>query len=118
VPATSPSQRRAEQGQVRPARRNECAEVKHHNDFRPSTNARIVAQIQRLAARLQSALTHRAVIDQAIGIMISRSGVSHDDPNARLRLLSRREHTKLAVVAEGIVRVAVRRARARDFEQT
>ena len=41
-------------------------------------NAQILAQTQRLAATLQSALTNRAVIDQAIGILMSRSGVSAD----------------------------------------
>ena len=81
-------------------------------------NAQILAQTQRLAARLQSALTNRAVIDQAIGILMSRSGVSPDEAFARLRLLSQREHAKVAVVADGIVREAVRRARARHTEQT
>ena len=63
-------------------------------------NAQILAQTQRLAANLQAALTNRAVIDQAIGIMMSRSGVSADEAFARLRELSQQEHTKVAVVAE------------------
>ena len=81
-------------------------------------NAQVLAQTQRLAGRLQSVLTNRAVIDQAIGILMSRSGVSQDEAFSRLRLLSQREHAKVAVVAEGIVREAVRRARARHTEQT
>src|SRR6478609_4546712 len=76
-------------------------------------NAQVLAQTQRLAGRLQSVLTNRAVIDQAIGILMSRSGESQDEAFSRLRLLSQREHVKVAVVAEGIVREAVRRARAR-----
>jgi AmiR/NasT family two-component response regulator len=81
-------------------------------------NAQILAQTQRLAARLQSVLTNRAVIDQASGILMSRSGVSQDEAYARLRLLSQREHAKVTVVAENIVHEAVRRARARRTEQT
>ena len=76
-------------------------------------NAQILAQTQRLAANLQAALTNRAVIDQAIGIMMSRAGVSSDDAFARLRKLSQQEHLKVAAVAAGIVQEAVRRARAR-----
>ena len=48
-------------------------------------NAQILAQTQRLAATLQAALTNRAVIDQAIGILMSRSGVSADEAFTRLR---------------------------------
>ena len=48
-------------------------------------NAQILAQTQRLAAKLQSALTNRAVIDQAIGILMSRSGVTADEAFSRLR---------------------------------
>ena len=81
-------------------------------------NAQVLAQTQRLAGRLQSVLTNRAVIDQALGILMSRSGESQDEAFSRLRLLSQREHVKVAVVAEGIVREAVRRARARHAEQT
>ena len=75
-------------------------------------NAQILAQTQRLAATLQSALTNRAVIDQAIGILMSRSGVSADQAFDRLRALSQTRNTKLAVVAARVVREAVRRARA------
>jgi AmiR/NasT family two-component response regulator len=37
-----------------------------------------MAQTQRLAAQLQSALETRGVIDRAIGIMMSRSGGTED----------------------------------------
>jgi GAF domain-containing protein len=76
-------------------------------------NAQILAQTQRLAANLRAALTHRAVIDQAIGILMSRSGVSAEEALTRLRDLSQREHTKLAEVAAEIVQAAVKRARSR-----
>ena len=37
-------------------------------------NARVLANARRLTSELQAALTTRAVIDQAVGIIISRSG--------------------------------------------
>ena len=80
-------------------------------------NAQILAQTQRLAAKFQSAMTNRAVIDQAIGILMSRSGVTQDEAQARIRLLSQRENTKMAAAADGIVTEAVRRARARRTEE-
>jgi AmiR/NasT family two-component response regulator len=76
-------------------------------------NAQILAQTQRLAANMQAALTNRAVIDQAIGIMMSRSGVTADAAFSKLRALSQQEHIKVSAVANGIVLEAVRRARAR-----
>jgi len=51
-------------------------------------NAQILAQTRRLAANLQAALTTRAVIDQAIGIIMNRHGVSADEAFNRLRTLS------------------------------
>jgi GAF domain-containing protein len=76
-------------------------------------NAQVLAQTQRLAANLEKALTNRAVIDQAIGILISRSGVSGDEAFNRLRAMSQTEHRKLSAVAAGIVDEAGRRARNR-----
>ena len=81
-------------------------------------NAQVLAQTQRLAAKFQSAMTNRAMIDRAVGILMSRSGITHDDAEARIRLLSQQENTKMAAVAEGIVAEAVRRARARRTEET
>ena len=76
-------------------------------------NAQVFAQTQRLAATLQSALTNRAVIDQAIGILMSRSGLSADQAYDRFRALSQQSNAKVAAVAGSITREAVRRARAR-----
>ena len=80
-------------------------------------NAQILAQTQRLAANLRAALTHRAVIDQAVGIVMSRSGMTEQEAFVRLRDVSQREHAKLAVVAAGIVHAAVNRARSRRDAQ-
>jgi GAF domain-containing protein len=76
-------------------------------------NAQILAQSQRLATQLQAALVSRPVIDQAIGIMISRSGDTAEQAFGRLQQLSQHEHVKLTVVATRIVAEAASRARAR-----
>jgi GAF domain-containing protein len=76
-------------------------------------NAQILAQTQRLAANLQRAMVNRAVIDQAIGIIISRSGITPDQAFDRLRMLSQKEHIKVSTVATSIVDSAARRARGR-----
>jgi GAF domain-containing protein len=76
-------------------------------------NAQILAQTQRLADNLQAALVNRAVIDQAIGIIIGRAGISAADAFDRIRAGSQREHLKASLVATRIVEQAARRARAR-----
>jgi AmiR/NasT family two-component response regulator len=76
-------------------------------------NAQILAQTQRLAANLRQALVNRAVIDQAIGIIISRTGSTTNEAFNRLKTVSQKEHIKVSVVAAGIVQAAARRARGR-----
>ncbi len=76
-------------------------------------NAQILTQALALTVQLQSALSSRPVIDQAIGLLRGRSGCTADEAFARLRALSQSEHTKLVDVARGIVDEAVRRARSR-----
>lgn len=76
-------------------------------------NAHVLAQTRRLANRLQSALELRRVIDRAVGILMSRSGITDDEALERLRSLSQREHRRLPEVAHRIVDEAVARARAR-----
>ena len=66
------------------------------------------------AAQLQAALGSRTAIDQAIGIIRSRTGVSTAAAFDRLRQLSQAENVKLAFVAERLVDEAVRRAHARQ----
>ena len=76
-------------------------------------NAQSLAQAQRLIGNLQDALVSRAVIDQAIGIIISRTGGTAGEAFDRLRTVSQMEHIKVSVVAAGIVEAAVRRAKIR-----
>lgn len=76
-------------------------------------NIQVLQAAHTRATQLQTALTSRAVIDQAIGIVRSRSGGSAEEGLARLRQISQAENVKLAVVAARIVDEAVRRAHAR-----
>lgn len=76
-------------------------------------NAQVLAQTRRLAAQLQAALTNRAVIDQALGIVMSRVGCDTDEAFARLRHKSQTSNQKLYGVAERVVAEAVGRAQAR-----
>ncbi|MCW2812253.1 MAG: hypothetical protein JWP61_2711 [Friedmanniella sp.] len=76
-------------------------------------NAQVLANARRLAISLQRALETRAIVDRAVGIVMSRSGASADEALSRLRTLSQHEHHKLVDVAQTLVDEAVRRARSR-----
>jgi ANTAR domain-containing protein len=76
-------------------------------------NAQILADTLSLTAQLQTALSTRPVIDQAIGLIRGSTGRSAEDAFVELRALSQSEHRKLADVAQHIVDGAVRRARTR-----
>jgi GAF domain-containing protein len=76
-------------------------------------NAQILTQALALTVQLQSALSSRPVIDQAIGLLRGRSGGTAEEAFARLRAISQSEHTKLVDVAQRTVDEAVRRARSR-----
>jgi GAF domain-containing protein len=77
-------------------------------------NTQLLASTQLRTTQLQQALRSRAVIDQAIGIIRSRTGGTAQEAFDRLIRISQREHVKLADVAEQLVEEAVRRARARQ----
>jgi GAF domain-containing protein len=79
-------------------------------------NAQVLAQTKRVATRLQSALTSRSVIDQAVGILISRSGCSVDEAFQKLVTMSQAENRKVSAVAQHLVDEARRRARARHTD--
>lgn len=77
------------------------------------TNAALLAQAERLVAQLTDALGSRAEIDQALGIVMSRSGSTAEEAFDRLRQLSQGSQTKLLDVARDVIGQATRRARAR-----
>lgn len=79
-------------------------------------NAQLLAFARDRTEQLQRALDSRAVIDQAIGIIRSRSGVTAEEAFDRLRRRSQSDNLKLVVVAEHLVDEAVRRARARKSQ--
>jgi GAF domain-containing protein len=76
-------------------------------------NAQLLATAHERTLRLQRALDSRSVIDQAIGIIRSRSGSSADEAFERLAHISQTEDIKLHAVAKRLVEEAVRRAGAR-----
>jgi GAF domain-containing protein len=80
------------------------------------SNAQMLAQAERLVGQLQEALTSRAEIDQALGILMSRTGVTAAEALARLKLLSQSQSVKLSEVARTLLGEATRRARARQHE--
>ena len=80
-------------------------------------NAQLLAQAVTLAAQLRSALSTRPVIDQAIGLLRGRTGGTAEEAFTRLRVISQRDHVKLADVAQHLLDDAVGRARARHREQ-
>jgi GAF domain-containing protein len=76
-------------------------------------HAQLLASARERTERLQRALLSRAVIDQAIGIIRSRSGVDAKEAFERLSELSQHQNIKLHVMADRLVEEAARRARAR-----
>jgi GAF domain-containing protein len=76
-------------------------------------NAQALTQARRLAVHLQGAMTTRATIDHALGIIMSRAGCTADEAFYRLRGISQTDHLKVVQVARNIVNDAVKRARAR-----
>jgi len=79
-------------------------------------NAQALSQARRLATQLQAALTSRSGIDQALGIVMSRSGCTAEEALNKLRAMSQAENRKLSVVAQHVIEEAVRRARARHTD--
>jgi anti-anti-sigma factor len=76
-------------------------------------NVKTLMESQRVAAQLKAALTNRATIDHAIGILMSRQGGTSEEAFAVLRQMSQADNVKVAVVAEQLIDEAVSRARAR-----
>ncbi len=70
-------------------------------------NAQTYAASVALAQGLREALESRAVIDQAMGILIGRNGYSQDLAFETLKVTSQSENRKLRHVAEEIVRTAI-----------
>jgi GAF domain-containing protein len=76
-------------------------------------SAQLIADLQRTVTQLSDALTSRATIDRAVGLLMSRTGAGPDEAFDRLRQLSQQTNTKLVVVADRLVDEAVSRVRGR-----
>ena len=76
-------------------------------------NAQVLSQARRLATQLQATLSNRAVIDRAVGIIMSRSGGTAEQALAKLRKSSQKDDKEISAVAQRIVDEAVRLAEAR-----
>lgn len=81
-------------------------------------NAQVLERSMRLTEQLGQALNSRAVIDQALGVLMARTGASTQEAFARLRTMSQAQHVKVAEVAGTLVAEAVRGARARQARDT
>lgn len=79
-------------------------------------NLQALDQARRYVNQLEEALHSRATIDQAIGVIRSRTGGTADEAMTSLRAISQRENVKLSVVAESLIDQAARRARARHTD--
>jgi GAF domain-containing protein len=66
-------------------------------------NAQLYDSAYRMTQQLQEALTSRAVIDQAKGILMARNSVSADEAFNMLRTTSQNENRKLRELAQEIV---------------
>lgn len=80
------------------------------------SNAQMLAQAERVVGQLHEALTSRAEIDHAIGVLMSRSGGTATDAFQALRAMSQSRSVKLADVAREVVAEATGRARARHAQ--
>jgi transcriptional regulator with GAF, ATPase, and Fis domain len=76
-------------------------------------NAELLSGARAHVERLQLALENRTVIDQAVGVIRSRSGISAEVAFTRLVQMSQNDNVKLRVVAARLVEDAVRRAQVR-----
>ncbi len=76
-------------------------------------NAHVLSQAIALATQLQTSLAARPVIDEAIGLIRARTGLSSVQARERLQAMSQQQQLKMIVVAQHVVDEAVRRALAR-----
>lgn len=80
-------------------------------------NAQLLAQANRLIAQLHESLGSRAEIDQAIGIVMSRTGLDAAGAFERLRSMSQASSVKVSEIARQLLDEALNRARARQGDK-
>jgi AmiR/NasT family two-component response regulator len=72
-------------------------------------NAQVLARSQRVAAQLTEALAGRAVIDQALGVIMARTGANAQEAFDRLRAMSQAQHTKVVDVSRALLGKGIHR---------
>ena len=70
--------------------------------------AQLVLGVRRLVNDLRAALEGKAVIDQAVGVLMSRSGSTSQEAFGRLRTRSELENRPLLSVAQSVLVAAAR----------
>jgi GAF domain-containing protein len=68
-------------------------------------------QARTITGQLEKALTSRAVIDHAIGIIVSRTGCTPTEAFDKLRVTSQQENKRVSAIAQRMLDEATRRAR-------
>ncbi|MCW2528032.1 MAG: hypothetical protein JWM76_2892 [Pseudonocardiales bacterium] len=76
-------------------------------------NAQALFQARRLSDEMKTAMSSRSIIDQALGVVMSRTGSSEEDAFNGLRSRSQSQQVKISVLAQQLVDDAVRRAQSR-----
>ncbi len=66
-------------------------------------NGRTVGHLRAVAEQLEQAMTSRAVIEQAKGVVMGQQGIDADAAFAVLRQLSQRRNEKLRTVAQRVI---------------
>ncbi len=79
-------------------------------------NMQALTRAHAYAAHLEATMAGRSVVDQAIGILRSRTGASTAEALDTIRAMSQRENKKLTEVADRLVGQSASRARARRAE--
>jgi AmiR/NasT family two-component response regulator len=70
-------------------------------------SAQVLASAVLLARQLHTALTRRAVIDQAVGIVVARTGRGTEEAFAQLHRQTRSQNITLVEVCQHIVDDAI-----------
>jgi GAF domain-containing protein len=76
-------------------------------------HAQVLEQTRRLAEQLQTELTTRTYVEQAVGVLIGRDNLDVDEARRRLDVLSAERAEPVGVVARTLVEDAVRLGDAR-----
>jgi transcriptional regulator with GAF, ATPase, and Fis domain len=77
-----------------------------------AAQALLLEESRRVTVQLEQALLNRAVVDQALGIIMSRTGLDAEQALAKLRQRSQLDDLRLTDVAQQLVSQTIARARS------